>query len=426
MDSFKVYSSWIFTYYSQESFKFFISFVVGASSTGSIEFTTLLVVVVTSVFGGIFVGLEFINISSVGNMLGELLVSLLDDTSKFSNDSEFVSSGKSGLLVRFFLMLAEGSGVVQETSVSVLLSNGIVVDLGFLLDASVHFVQMGSEGGFIGDQVRKMLFEEGLHFLVGSDGVFFLGGVGVEGIIDFISDLFEEFSDSLNGIRVEIGGGFVLGSELSESNNSGSESSSLAQFNTLLDEVGGGSRDLNERGLTGSEQVKVFFSFIDGLDGSSVLLNSGSISGGFLLSLGSDSVKSLLGLLLVVKVGLDVGQIVFSGGRADFLVFSSSLLGSLGFFDFTVSEVEFLLALSLLLGSEGIVFTLFILNFSDHLIKKTENIGGGSLGVHHGSDLSQHGSHGSSGLEGRSGGDEDEGKDEEIGSHDFCELFFLV
>mmetsp|Transcript_37015 Transcript_37015/g.33280 ORF Transcript_37015/g.33280 Transcript_37015/m.33280 type:complete len:427 (-) Transcript_37015:28-1308(-) len=426
MDSFKVYSSWIFTYYSQESFKFFISFVVGASSTGSIEFTTLLVVVVTSVFGGIFVGLEFINISSVGSTLGELSISLLNNASKFSKDSEFFLSGSGGLGILVFLGFAEVSGIIQKTLVSFLLLGGRSLDLTFLVDTVVHFVKMVSEGLFISLQVGKMVDQLSSGLLVEFDGGLFSLGVRIEGTVDFVSDFLEEGSDSFNGISIIVSGGIITGGKSSESRDSRGEGTDLSHFNTLLDELTSSLADLGKTGSSGDEFIEEFIGFIEDFDGFLVLSNSSGILGSFLGSLGIDSGDGVDSVFLVLEVELDVGFVVLGRSSTLGLMSLGSFEGSFSISDFVSSEVNFLGTLSLLLGSEGVVGDLFFLNISDQTINKLEDIRGGTLRIHHGSDLGQDGSHGSSGLEGRGRRDEDEGKDEEIGSHDFCELFFLV
>lgn len=112
-----------------------------------------------------------------------MVLSSLDELLEFSNNVEFLSSSGGGIGVLLIECGAEGSGVIEEFLVSVLLVAGGLGDGSLLGDTGSQLLDLGCEGLLEGFESGDVGIEDILLVVVELDGgVVVIDPVGVEGL----------------------------------------------------------------------------------------------------------------------------------------------------------------------------------------------------------------------------------------------------
>jgi len=292
----------------------------------------------------------------------------LDGTLELEEEFELVLSGGFSLLEFSIAIVTELVGLGEEVRVSLDLTSSLEGDGGFLVNGVLESGDVINRGVVLvgestndGDEV-VLSIREGLGISI------FLIINSVTGSLEVGEHVVEEISDFSDVVGVE----GLSGLRLDQLVVDGEDLVGVTSSDTDGEE---GVDDLDERSGDETEGfhfefVEDVFTFSDGGGGGVDVGSSGLVEG----DLGSSGGSQVIELLVVDDEG--VGSEVTEVGGSSLFVLSEvelvlgSIVGFLGIIDFTLSEFVFFSEFRSLLGVEGEVLVVFVLDLTDEVVKE--------------------------------------------------------
>jgi hypothetical protein len=292
----------------------------------------------------------------------------LDGRLELEEEFKLVLSGGFSLLEFGITVVTELVSLGEEVGVSLDLSGSLEGDGGFLVNGVLESFDVGnrlvvlvSKSGNNSDEVVLGVVEVVRIFS-------FLVVDGVSGGLEVGEHVVKEVSDFSDVVDVEVSSGLGLDQLVVDGEDLVGVSGSDSNSEEGVDNLDEGRGNNTEGGHF--EFVEDVFSFVDSGDGLVDVGSSGLVEG----DLGSSGGSQVVELLVVDGEGLgsEVTEVVSSGlfVLSEVELGLGSIVRGLSVGDFTFSEFVFFSEFFSLLGVEGEVLVVFILDLSNEVVKE--------------------------------------------------------
>lgn len=204
-----------------------------------------------------------------------------------------------------------------------------------------------------------------------------MDGVGAE--------VHERVDERLDGGLVS-----VLG-DLDESHDNWANVGAVARLVASGKELHGGVFDLDKSGGTffGDETFEELDTFIDGLEKAVMITTANFMKFGFLGAGGMEVGELVLDTFLFGTVGLEDAFALGLGSGTGGTLVVGAVTGKGGVGNFVSTESLFLIAVDDLLFLEGVMFALFVVDFSSKVVEHSVDVIDGAASLHHVGDLGE-------------------------------------